>query len=188
MLRCLVQNQPKIWDFILGPAKFSYNSMKTHSTRRSLFSIVYAKVPNHTLDLAIIPKYNSQAVVNQATEVVHVIQEVRIALNESNNHYKVKVDVHRRQKVFNLGNLVMIRLRKKRFSSRTYSKLSPMKLGHFAIAKHINDNTYVINLLSNVYASSTFNISDIYPYYLLDNTTTIVDTLGTSSFKNGGNI
>lgn len=55
MLRCLVQDHLKLWDAVLGQTKFAYNSMTNRLTSKSPFSIVYAKIPNHTLDLAIIP-------------------------------------------------------------------------------------------------------------------------------------
>lgn len=55
----------------------------------------------------------------------------------------------------------------------------------FAIARRINDNVYIIDLPSRIYTSSTFNVFDIYPYYPLEDTIILGDTLGTSSSKNG---
>ncbi|PKU66385.1 hypothetical protein MA16_Dca009627 [Dendrobium catenatum] len=66
MLRCLVQEQPKLWDELLSQAKFAYNSMTNRSTGTSPFHIVYTKPPNHTIDVAILPKCHSR----QAAELV----------------------------------------------------------------------------------------------------------------------
>lgn len=187
MLRCLVQDRPKLWDTVLGQAEFAYNSMTNRSTGRCPFEIVYTKFPNHPIDVFSLPTGKNKAALQCAQQASNIIQEVRATLQDTYSKYKIKADVHRRHKVFNPGDLVMLRLRKERFPTGTYSKLSPRKLGPFAITKRINDNAYVIDLPPNICTSSTFNVADIYTYYPPDNSPSQLESLETSSFEREGN-
>ncbi|PKU87669.1 hypothetical protein MA16_Dca009841 [Dendrobium catenatum] len=132
MLRCIVQEHPKLWDEILGQAEFAYNSMTNRSSGRSPFSIVYTKQPNHTIDVVVLPKCSSKPATSFVNQFSSMLQEVRVKLLESNNKYKLKVDVHRQEKIFKPVDLVMVRLRRERFAPRTYFKLSPRKNGPFS--------------------------------------------------------
>lgn len=181
MLRCLVQDHLKLWDAVLGQTKFAYNSMTNRLSGKSPFSIVYAKIPNHTLDLAIIPKCKNKATKTWVADVVCMIQEVRTKLNEPNTHYKEQANGHKRWKVFNQGDLVMVQLWKEHFPSRTYAKLSPRKLGPFVITKCINNNAYIIDLPSNVFTPPTLNVFNIHPHYPPNNAKTTISSLRTSS-------
>ena len=45
LLRCLVGDKPKGWDFILPQVEFSYNNSVNRRTGRSPFQIVYGSSP-----------------------------------------------------------------------------------------------------------------------------------------------
>ncbi|PKU85169.1 RNA-directed DNA polymerase [Dendrobium catenatum] len=176
MLRCLVQSHPKQWEEFLGQAEFAYNSMCNRSTGKSPFSIVYTKSPNHLFDIAVLPKCSDKTATHLLEQYSDVIQQVRNKLITSNATYKQAADVHRRAKIFNPGDLVMVRMRKERFPAGTYSKLSPRKLGPVPITKRINDNAYIVELPANIYTSSTFNVADITSYHPPDDSTILVDS------------
>lgn len=98
-----------------------------------------------------------------------MLEDVKTKLTEDNKKYKQIANEKRRFKEFQVGDLVMVHLWKERCPTVTYSKLKPLKLGHFIISKKINTNVYAIVLQSDLNISPTFNISNIYEYHPLNN-------------------
>ncbi|PKU73985.1 ATP-dependent DNA helicase RecG [Dendrobium catenatum] len=175
LLRCLVQEQPKIWDEVLGQAEFAFNSMPNRSTGMCPFSIVYTKMPNTCVDIAVIPKCKSKSASAWVDQFSEMLSKVRLKLQNSNDQYKLAADAHRREKIFEPGELVWVRMRKERFPTGTYSKLSKRKFGPFPILKRINDNAYVVQLPPDFNTSSTFNVSDLYSYHAPDDGSVVTE-------------
>nr|GMC60508.1 Zinc finger, CCHC-type [Ipomoea batatas] len=155
------------WDFALAQAEFAYNSSMHSSIGRSPFSVVYTKTPKHAVDLLQLPsseKIHKQAD-TMASQVQNVQQEVRAKLEASNAKYKTAADKKRRQKLFNVGDEVMVYLRKERLPTGFYHKLSPKKHGPFKILRKINPNAYVINIPDEWKISKTFNVADLFQFH-----------------------
>ncbi|PKU61177.1 hypothetical protein MA16_Dca028665 [Dendrobium catenatum] len=186
MLRCLVQNHPKAWEEALGQAEFAFNSMPNRSTGQCPFSIVYTKMPNHIVDLTILPKCKSVSATHTATQFSDMLKEVKAKLIDSNSKYKLDQDQHRRYVEFQPGDLVMLRYRKDRFPAGPCPKLNPKKFGPFPILRKINDNAYVIDLPPHITTSSTFNVADIYPYHPPDESITTVSSSALKTSEEGG--
>ncbi|GJV12176.1 transposon ty3-I gag-pol polyprotein [Tanacetum coccineum] len=128
-IRFLCGEKPKLWDVSLAQAEFAYNSAVHSSTGFSPFEVVHKTSPRHVVDLVDLSgKNNIQA--NRMVEEVQATHEVvRANITEANVKYKIAADKHRQKKLFQVGDEVMVFLRKERFLVGTYSKLQPKKYG-----------------------------------------------------------
>ena len=93
--------------------------------------------PKHALDLVPLPELPrvSQAAENMVDHIQAMQEEVRQKLETTNAKYKEVANKKRREKIFNVGDLVLVYLRKERFLVGTYDKLKDKKYGPFHITK-----------------------------------------------------
>ena len=186
LIRCISGEKPKQWDLAFSQAEFAYNSSVSRSTGKSPFAIVYCVPPKHALDLVPLPELPgvSQAAENMAERIQAMQEEVRQKLEATNAKYKEATDKKRREKIFNVGDLVLVYLRNERFPVGTYNKLKDKKYGPFQITKKINNNAYVVALPPDMNISFTFNVADLYDYHPPDEPDS--GNSGSSSFQVGG--
>ncbi|GKA06116.1 hypothetical protein Tco_0685236 [Tanacetum coccineum] len=76
-----------------------------------------------------------------------------------------RADKHLREKLFQVGDEVMVFIYKEHFSVGTYSKLQPKKHGPYMIPRKINNNAYVLDMPNTMSISKTFNVSYIYEFH-----------------------
>jgi hypothetical protein len=119
------------------------------------------------VDLIKLPKAPgvSVAAEKMAEGIMTVKDSVKAKLEATGLKNKAAADKRRRVKVFNVGDDVMVFLRKERFPVGTYSKLQPRKYGPFKVTRKINDNAYVVALPDSMNISNTFNVADIHEYH-----------------------
>jgi hypothetical protein len=168
LLRCLVGDKPKGWDLILPQAEFAYNNSVNRSTGKSPFQIVYGNSPRNVSELRKLDKgeIRSAEAEDFAEHLKSIHEEVRQHIIKMNTQYKAKADMKRRNKEFQIGDEVMVHLRKERFPVGTYNKLKMKKFGPCKIVKrHDSGNAYEVELPAELNISPVFNISDLTEFY-----------------------
>jgi len=150
----------------LSIVEFAYNSSVNRTTCKSPHEIVYDFRPRQLVDL--IPMEDHYRVSEYASSfVTHMYdlhKEISNKTEESNIDYKLRADVRKKFKTFNVGDIVMVLIRPERFPSETVKKLHARSAGPFKILTKLNDNAFVIDLLENFEISPTFNIEDLVDY------------------------
>jgi hypothetical protein len=166
LLRSLVTEHHSQWDQILPQAEFAYNDSPNRSTGKSPFQILYGMQPRGVSELRDLEQSEIRSVGAEyfAAEMQKLHSQIREQLQNSSQEYKRRVDQHRRELQFEVGDQVLAHLKKERFPRGTYNKLKMKKIGPCKILRKFDANAYEIELPDDVGISPIFNISDLYPY------------------------
>ncbi|KAE8715853.1 putative Quercetin 3-O-methyltransferase 1 [Hibiscus syriacus] len=185
LLRCLAGTKLKQWDLALPQAEFSYNRSKNRTTGLSPFEIVYGQNPSGVLDLAPIPRIGhfSPKADEMAKYLRGIHEQVKQTIHESNTKYKTRVDNHRRQVLFDVGDFVWAVLTRDRFPVGECNKLKDRKIGPCEVVQKINDNAYRLRLPSHLKTSDVFNVKYLSHCFVDSDDTTLNSR--TSSFQPG---
>ena len=105
LLRCLVRDNVQSWDLVLPVAEFAYNNSVNRSTGHSPFEIVTGLKPRQPVDLAPLPIESriSQEAQEFARHIHNLHEEIPKGIEISNQQYKSKADLHRRNVEFQEG-------------------------------------------------------------------------------------
>jgi hypothetical protein len=166
LLRSLVTEHHSQWDNILPQAEFAYNDSINRRARHSPFQILYGMQPRGVSELRY-SEHNATTIasVEDFTEAMkELYSQVKERLQNSSQEYKHRVDQHRRQLQFEVGDLILAHLRKEIFPKGTYNKLKMKNIGPCKVLKKFGANAYEIELPDGIRISPIFNVSDLYPY------------------------
>jgi len=132
---------------------------------------VYGNDPLSPIDLTPLPL--KEIMSTEESKWVKEIQElhkgVQGQIEKSNDRYQSQDNKHRKQALFQPGDLVWVHLRKERFSSKRESKLMPRADGPFEVLKKVSDNAYKVDLPKDYGVPCTFNVVGLKPYFEDDN-------------------
>ena len=168
LLRVLIKKNLKGWEDCIPHAEFAYNRAKHSSTSMSPFMVVYGFEPPTTLDLLPLPLHErtNMDIAKHADIMKKIHEDTRATLERQALHHAMKMNKHKKQMMFEEGDLVWIHLRKERFPKEKNSKLKPRGDGPFKVLRRIGNNAYIIDIPTDKYnVSNTFNVADLSPYH-----------------------
>ena len=96
---------------------------------------------------------------------------MKARIQQSNTSYKARVDSKRRERNYEVGDLVLAYLKRDRFPKGEYNKLKMKKIGHYRILKKFSANSYELEIPTGVAISPIFNVSYLYMYVTGDTRT-----------------
>uniref|UniRef100_A0A2N9FIN0 Reverse transcriptase n=1 Tax=Fagus sylvatica TaxID=28930 RepID=A0A2N9FIN0_FAGSY len=166
LLRTVVHKNLKTWKDCLPFIEFAYNRATHSTTSYSPFEIVYGFNPLTPLDLMPLPIDGRSSLDGQKkAELVKSLHErVRLQIAQKNEKVASQANKGRRRVIFEPGDWVWVHMRKERFPAHRKTKLHPQGDGPFQILEKINDNAYKVDLLGEYKVSATFNVSDLSPF------------------------
>lgn len=182
LLRAIISKNLKSWECCLPFVEFAYNRTVHSATNYSPFEIVYGFNPLSPLDLVPIPieERTSLDGKRKAELVKQLHEKVKQNIEKRTDQYMKQANKGRKRVVFEPGDWVWLHLRKERFPAKRRSKLHPRGDGPFQVIQRINDNAYKLDLPGEYQVSSTFNVADLSPY-------DVGDDSWTNPFQGGGN-
>ena len=141
--------------------------MANRSTGKSPFEVVYTSLPRVTFDLANLPSVVdvSMEAEAMAERISKLHQEVKSHLELANDSYKTAANYHKRFKEYQVGDLVMVHLRKSRLPAGHHSKVTNKRMGPFQILERLGPNAYRVDLRANMRINPSFNVANLSPYY-----------------------
>jgi len=174
LLRAIIQKNLKNWEECLPHVEFAYNRSVHSATNHSPFEVVYGFNPLTPLDLLPLP---SVECVNldgkrKAEMVKQMHENVRQQIQRRTEQYVSQANKGRKKLVFEPGDWVWVHMRKERFPAQRRSKLHPRGDGPFQVITRINDNAYKLDLPGEYNISATFNVSDLTPFDVGDDSWT----------------
>lgn len=174
LLRVVISKNLKSWESCLPFVEFAYNRTVHSATNFSPFEIVYGFNPLSPLDLVPIPieERTSLDGKRKAELVKQLHEKVRLNIEKRTDQYMKQANKGRKRVIFEPGDWVWLHLRKERFPAKRRSKLQPRGDGPFQVIERINDNAYKLDLPGEYQVSSSFNVADLSPYDVGDDSWT----------------
>uniref|UniRef100_A0A2N9ERQ8 Reverse transcriptase domain-containing protein n=1 Tax=Fagus sylvatica TaxID=28930 RepID=A0A2N9ERQ8_FAGSY len=136
------------------------------SDRDVKFLSYFWKVLWGKLDLMPLPVDGRSSLDGQKkAELVKSLHErVRLQIAQKNERVASQANKGRKRVIFEPGDWVWVHMRKERFLAHRRTKLHPRGDGPFQILEKINDNAYKVDLPGEYKVSATFNVSDLSPF------------------------
>ena len=131
----MVKKNLKDWEDCLPHVEFAYNRAVHSTTNLCPFETVYGFKPIAPIDLLPLPlqeRTNMEAS-KCAAYVKKIHEKTKETIELKATHKAANMNKHRKEVLFELGDLVWIHLRKDRFPDKCKSKLMPRWDGLFRV-------------------------------------------------------
>ena len=102
------------------------------------------------------------------TRISELHEQVKARLQHSNTSYNAKAYSKRREKNYEVGDLVLAYLKRDIFPKGEHNKLKMKKIGPCRILRKFLANSYDLEMPIVVGISPIFNVADLYPYVVGD--------------------
>lgn len=139
ILRRLVREHPRQWDFVLSQVEFSYNGLLSRSTEKRMFQILYGMNPKGVCELRDLGKFEQRS--NDEDDFVETMrelhEEIKQKLKENNHKYKQRSNSTKREVNFEVWDMVLENMRKEIFPRGEYKNIKMNKIIPCIIIKTI---------------------------------------------------
>ncbi|CDF39069.1 unnamed protein product, partial [Chondrus crispus] len=169
MLRCFVSYTQRDWSKHLPGLEFAYNNHISDTTKQTPFFLEYGQHPLSVSDVLHSDGSETPTVTTQRfLENIRRANEIaKLSITASNERNAQKVNKHRRDHSFHLGDQVMLSTKNLPLKTGRSKKLSPKYIGPFEVIDILaSGNAYKLQLpekYQNLHP--TFHISLLKPYY-----------------------
>ncbi len=164
VLRTQLNGIEQSWLDNLDSVEIAINNSLQSSTLQSPFFLNYGFHPQFTLNI-------SQAHTNNAaaTDLVKVIQDnlnrAKLNLEQAITRQKHYADQHRRELMFQLGDLVFLSTKYIQLKNYSCSKLKPRYIGPFKVIKVVSSVTFKLELPISMLIHPVFHVSLLKPHH-----------------------
>lgn len=167
VLRSYVGGRQDDWDAVLAQCEFAINNSVHSGTEFAPFEVVFGRAPQLPLDLA------CQKLGDNKVEQVDVMLRDRLAvqrevaqnLQKSQAAMVRQANKHRRDMVFEVGQLVWLKTDHLQLQSLPTKKLSPKWVGPFTVLQVVSPSAYKLDIPASWRRHPVFNISQLKPFH-----------------------
>lgn len=179
-LRCFTSDQPRKWMQWISWAEYCYNTSYHSSLKTTPFEVVYRRAPPRLLNYC--SCLARVEVVDQELKTRdQVVSTIRERLLQAQNIMKNNFDRSHREVLFEVGDLVLLKLKPYRQLSLTSGKnkkVSPRYYGTFLVEAKIGKVAYRLQLPQEVKIHTVFHVSCLKKFHgTLDETTPTYPTV-----------